>query len=112
MNSTVGPIAFAEDSDNSPYAEKPYSQGLGNLIDFEARKMITEAYERTEQILRDNADKLNRLAEALLEQETLNYDQVVELIGPPQYDDARRKIEPVEFEDSLKRLAQNGTEEK
>uniref|UniRef100_A0A182P7N0 AAA+ ATPase domain-containing protein n=1 Tax=Anopheles epiroticus TaxID=199890 RepID=A0A182P7N0_9DIPT len=112
MNSTVGPIAFAEDSDNNPYAEKPYSQGLGNLIDFEARKMITEAYERTEQILRDNADKLNRLAEALLEKETLNYDQVVELIGPPQYDDARRKIEPVEFEDSLKRLAQNGAEEK
>ncbi|XP_050081068.1 paraplegin [Anopheles maculipalpis] len=112
MNTTVGPIAFAEDSDNDPYAEKPYSKSLGNLIDFEARKMITEAYERTEQILRDNADKLNRLAEALLEKETLNYDQVVELIGPPMYDDAKRKIEPVDFEDSLKRLAQNGVEEK
>uniref|UniRef100_A0A182LX52 AAA+ ATPase domain-containing protein n=1 Tax=Anopheles culicifacies TaxID=139723 RepID=A0A182LX52_9DIPT len=112
MNRTVGPIAFGEESDNDPYAEKPYSKSLGNLIDFEARKMITEAYERTEQILRDNEDKLNRLAEALLEKETLNYDQVVELIGPPSYDDAKRKIEPVDFEDSLKRLAQNGTEEK
>uniref|UniRef100_A0A182W4S2 AAA+ ATPase domain-containing protein n=1 Tax=Anopheles minimus TaxID=112268 RepID=A0A182W4S2_9DIPT len=112
MNRTVGPIAFGEESDNDPYAEKPYSKSLGNLIDFEARKMITEAYERTEQILRDNEDKLNRLAEALLEKETLNYDQVVELIGPPRYDDAKRKIEPVDFEDSLKRLAQNGTEEK
>uniref|UniRef100_A0A182NVI8 AAA+ ATPase domain-containing protein n=1 Tax=Anopheles dirus TaxID=7168 RepID=A0A182NVI8_9DIPT len=112
MNRTVGPIAFAEESDNNPYADKPYSKSLGNLIDFEARKMITEAYERTEQILRENGDKLNRLAEALLEKETLNYDQVVELIGPPRYEDAKRKIEPVEFEDSLKRLAQNGTEEK
>ncbi|XP_052900251.1 paraplegin [Anopheles moucheti] len=112
MNKSVGPIAFAEESDNDPYAEKPYSKSLGNLIDFEARKMITEAYERTEQILRDNSDKLNRLAEALLEKETLNYDQVVELIGPPRYDDAKRKMEPVDFEDSLKRLAQNGTEEK
>ncbi|XP_053678292.1 paraplegin [Anopheles nili] len=112
MNRTVGPIAFAEDSEASPYAGKPYSKGLGNLIDFEARKMIAEAYERTEDILRENADKLDKLAEALLEKETLNYDQVVELIGPPRYEDAKRKIEPVEFEDSLKRLAQNGTEEK
>ncbi|XP_035919503.1 paraplegin [Anopheles stephensi] len=112
MNSNVGPIAFAEESDNDPYAKKPYSKSLGNLIDFEARKMITDAYERTEQILRDNSDKLNRLAEALLEKETLNYDQVVELIGPPKYDDAKRKMEPVDFEDSLKRLAQNGAEEK
>lgn len=45
------------------------------------------------------------MAEALLERETLNYDDVVELIGPPTYDAAKRKIEPVEFEDSLKNLS-------
>ncbi|XP_050099446.1 paraplegin [Anopheles aquasalis] len=112
MNTVVGPIAFAEDSESNPYASKPYSKSLGNVIDFEARHMITEAYERAEQILRDNADKLNTLAEALLEHETLNYDQVVELIGPPKYEDAKRKIEPVEFEDSIQKLAVNGGEEK
>lgn len=46
-----------------------------------------------------------QLAEALLEKETLNYDQVVELIGPPIYDAAKRKIDQVEFEDSLKNLS-------
>lgn len=47
-----------------------------------------------------------QLAESLLEKETLNYDQVVELIGPPLHEDAKRKIEPVEFEDSLNSLSQ------
>lgn len=105
MNRAIGPLAFSEENDQNPYMEKPYSKALGNVIDREARRMITEAYERTEQILRENAEKLSTLAEALLDKETLNYDQVVELIGPPAYDDAKRKIEPVEFEDSLTKLA-------
>ncbi|XP_058834608.1 paraplegin [Topomyia yanbarensis] len=105
MNGTVGPISFTEESEDNPYAAKPYSKQLGDVIDREARQMITEAYEQTEQILRENVEKLRTLAEALLARETLNYDQVVELIGPPKYDDAKRKIEPVEFEDSLKKLS-------
>ncbi|KAL1376766.1 hypothetical protein pipiens_016701 [Culex pipiens pipiens] len=105
MNRAIGPLAFSEENDQNPYMEKPYSKALGNVIDREARRMITEAYEKTEQILRENAEKLRTLAEALLDKETPNYDQVVELIGPPAYDDAKRKIEPVEFEDSLKKLA-------
>ncbi|XP_001664033.2 paraplegin [Aedes aegypti] len=112
MSKTIGPISFSEESESDPYAAKPYSKQMANLFDVEARRMITEAYEKTEQILRDNGDKLRTLAEALLEKETLNYDQVVELIGPPLYDDAKRKIEPVEFEDSLKKLANGGEEPK
>jgi spastic paraplegia protein 7 len=45
------------------------------------------------------------LAETLLEKETLNYDEVVELIGPPLHAEARRKLEPVEFEDSINELS-------
>lgn len=105
MNGAVGPISFSEESESNPYAAKPYSKHLGDVIDQEARRMITEAYERTEQLLRDNVEMLRTLAEALLKQETLNYDQVVALIGPPKYDDAKRKIEPVEFEDSLTKLS-------
>ncbi|XP_055586320.1 paraplegin [Uranotaenia lowii] len=112
MNKAVGPLSFSEEADNDPYAQKPYSQNLANLIDTEARRIITEAYEQTEKILKENAEKLRTLAEALLEKETLNYDQVVELIGPPRYEDAKRKIEPVEFEDSLKKLSALGEEAK
>lgn len=42
---------------------------------------------------------------ALLQRETLNYDEVVDLIGPPAFDVSRRKVEPVEFEQTLKNLS-------
>lgn len=50
------------------------------------------------------------MAEALLVKETLNYDDVVALIGPPKYDAARRKIDPVEFEESIKSLSDDTKE--
>ncbi len=46
------------------------------------------------------------MAEALLEKETLSYDEVVILIGPPAHDVANRALEPVEFEKSLKNLVE------
>lgn len=48
-----------------------------------------------------------QLAETLLKKETLNYDEVVELIGPPKFGSAKKKIEPVEFEQSLNDLARD-----
>jgi spastic paraplegia 7 len=42
----------------------------------------------------------------LLVKETLNYDEVVELIGLPLHDAAKKKIDPVEFEDSLNSMSE------
>lgn len=53
-----------------------------------------------------------QLAEELLVKETLNYDDVVALIGPPKYDAATRKIESFEFEASINSLAGSGSSEK
>lgn len=47
---------------------------------------------------------LLQMAEALLEKETLNYDEVVALIGPPTFESAKRKIDPIEFENSMKNI--------
>ena len=57
MSQRVGLVSFPDDSED-PYAAKPYSKSFGNMIDEEARNMIAEAYYKTEQILKDNADKL------------------------------------------------------
>lgn len=95
-----------DENEQSFVDEKPYSKALGNLIDAESRELIQTAYFRAEEILKTNRDKLDTLAEALLKQETLNYDQVVELIGPPKYDSAKRKVDPADFEQSLRNLSQ------
>ena len=48
-----------------------------------------------------------QLAESLLKYETLNYDDVVKLIGPPPHG-KKRLIEPVEFEASVNQAASGG----
>lgn len=105
MSKTIGPMYVPDEPENSYVDEKPYSKALGDLIDIESRQIIQEAYFRAEEILKTNRDKLVTLAETLLKQETLNYDQVVELIGPPKYDAAKRKVDPIDFEQSLKNLS-------
>lgn len=126
MDPKLGPICV-------PDNKRSYSKAMGNLIDNEARKIVAQSYQKTEQLLKDNADKLSKvnhpfatmqsrsahsfslfsielqLAEALLERETLNYEDVVELIGEPKYSAATRKVEPVEFEESIKKLSSDDT---
>lgn len=104
MNDKIGPMYIQEENEEGMQIEKPYSKLLGNIVDEEVRHLVGKAWEATEKILAANQEKLVTMAEALLERETLNYDDVVTLIGPPQYEPAQRKIEPVEFEDSLKNL--------
>lgn len=107
MSKTLGPMYVPDEPEQQhPWiAEKPFSNALNNVIDLESRKIITDAYFYAENILKANSDKLVTLAEALLKQDTLNYDQVVELIGPPKYKSAKRQIDPVEFEQSLNSLS-------
>lgn len=125
MNDRVGLVSFPQESGDE-MGDKPFSKSLAGIIDQEARELVGRAYDQTEKILTENKDKLKmvrflhsfsaifctktffhllKLAEALLERETLNYDQVVELIGPPAHEDAKRKVEPIEFEETLTNLS-------
>ncbi|XP_058983737.1 paraplegin-like [Musca domestica] len=106
MNDKIGPMYIQDPEETGTYY-KPYSKALDDVVDMEARSIIANAYQKTQQILRENSDKLQKLAEALLEKETLNYDEVVNLIGPPAYDSTNRTIEPVEFEQTLKNLSED-----
>ena len=54
---------------------KNYSEGIATEIDHEVKSIIEEAYEVTSRILTDNMDKLERVAQALLEVETLDGEQ-------------------------------------
>lgn len=49
-----------------------------------------------------------QLAETLLKNETLNYDDVVKLIGPPPHG-KKRLIEPMEFEASVNQASSEGS---
>ncbi|XP_030023959.1 paraplegin [Manduca sexta] len=107
MSPTVGLLSFP---DLKQHGSSPFSKSLKNLIDLEARKLIANAYFTTEQLLRNNQDKLKQLAEELLKKETLNFKEVQAILGPPPFP-GKKFIDPVEFETNLKNMEKAATAE-
>ncbi len=61
--------------------EKNYSEETARLIDEEVKKIVDEAYTKAKGLLQENLDKLKTLANALLEKEVLNGEEVKRLLG-------------------------------
>ena len=84
MSEKVGPIAFG--SLGEPAAFPQDGQGLGtetaNQIDAEMRRLLEEGHQRAKAVLTEHKDDLARIAELLLEKETLRGDELEALLGP------------------------------
>uniref|UniRef100_A0A5F9DB23 Mitochondrial inner membrane m-AAA protease component paraplegin n=1 Tax=Oryctolagus cuniculus TaxID=9986 RepID=A0A5F9DB23_RABIT len=82
----IGPISFPEAQQGLlGIGRRPFSQGLQQMMDHEAKLLVAQAYRHTEKVLLDNLDKLQALANALLEKEVINYEDIEALIGPPPH---------------------------
>lgn len=62
MNEIIGPMYVPDEPEQSYTGDKPYSKALGNIIDEEARRMVQDAYKKSEQILKDNSGKLKSVS--------------------------------------------------
>jgi AFG3 family protein len=80
MNSTIGNVSF-HDPQNEYNFNKPYSEKTSEMIDNEVRKLISEVYERTKQLLTDNREGLEKLAQKLIEKEILFQADLEEILG-------------------------------
>ena len=85
MSDKVGMVQYGSDNDNvflgrDFAAKKDYSEKTAQEIDEEVRRIITEAYNRSKQLIETNRDKLEMIANALLEYETLDGSQVEDII--------------------------------
>ncbi|GAB5561737.1 MAG: ATP-dependent zinc metalloprotease FtsH [Synoicihabitans sp.] len=83
--SPLGPIAFGENQDTvflgrDITRNENISQETASLIDAEVKKIITEQYDRTTELIQANRDKLVAVAEALLQHETIEGKHVMEII--------------------------------
>uniref|UniRef100_A0A8C9G0R8 SPG7 matrix AAA peptidase subunit, paraplegin n=1 Tax=Pavo cristatus TaxID=9049 RepID=A0A8C9G0R8_PAVCR len=85
MVPSIGQISFPDGESTVGIGRRPFSQGLQQMMDHEAKVLVAQAYRRTETLLLDNRDKLQTLSNALLEKEVINYDDIEALIGPPPY---------------------------
>jgi cell division protease FtsH len=74
MSEKVGFLTVAPQDGQSPLlpGAEPVSEATQELIDGEVRRIVDEEQDATEQLLAENRDRLDALAEALLERETLD----------------------------------------
>uniref|UniRef100_A0A8D2PZB2 SPG7 matrix AAA peptidase subunit, paraplegin n=1 Tax=Zosterops lateralis melanops TaxID=1220523 RepID=A0A8D2PZB2_ZOSLA len=85
MVPSIGQISFPDPESAPGIGRRPFSQGLQQMMDHEAKTLVAQAYRRTEKLLLENRDKLQTLSNALLEKEVINYDDIEALIGPPPH---------------------------
>ena len=85
MSDTIGPIAYGEENHQVFLGrdfnrDRNYSEDIAGQIDREVRRYIDEAYQACRKIIVEHRDKLDLIAEALLERETLNAAELEELM--------------------------------
>jgi cell division protease FtsH len=85
LSDSLGPLTYAEEEGEvflgrSVTKQKSVSDVTVHLIDQEIRKVIDECYKSALAILKDNIDKLHIMAEALLKYETIDQNQIDDIM--------------------------------
>ena len=87
LNDKLGNITYYDSQGQNDYAmDKPYSQETAVIIDAEISKIIEAEYDRAIKILSENRDKLDALANLLLEKEVIFKENVEEIFGKRPWD--------------------------
>lgn len=86
MNDKIGNVSFYDSKQNDYNFQKPYSDATAQIIDEEVKKIIEKAYVRTKNLLSDKLDKLEILANELLEKEIIYQSDLEKLIGKRPFD--------------------------
>jgi cell division protease FtsH len=86
MSDKLGPLQFGQPQSGQVFLgrdihnEQNYSDAIAHEIDLEIQSFIKACYEEARKILTDNRDKLELIAQTLLEVETLNAEQIKSLV--------------------------------
>ena len=78
MSDTLGPVFI--DTEKDPYELQLLGEKFGDAIGAEVKIMLDNAYAQAQNILRNNMDKLNKVATALMEKEVISAEEFQELI--------------------------------
>ena len=113
-----GMIAYAGMSDKLPnlcyynneeYSfSKPYSERTAELIDEEVKRMINEQYERAKQVLTEQKEGHNQLAQLLIEKEVIFAEDVERIFGKRPW---ASRSEEIMNQEAQKNLPEEKTEE-
>jgi len=87
LNDKIGNVTYYDSTGQSEYSfSKPYSDETAKVIDTEISLLIESQYERAIKILEENKDKLNQLADILIEKEVIFKDDLEAIFGKRTFD--------------------------
>ncbi|WP_306352584.1 ATP-dependent zinc metalloprotease FtsH [Flavobacterium sp. '19STA2R22 D10 B1'] len=87
LNEKLGNVTYYDSSGQSEYNfSKPYSEETAKVIDQEISILIESQYQRAIKILEENKDKLNQLANILIEREVIFKDDLENIFGKRPFD--------------------------
>jgi len=86
LNEELGNITYYDSQGQSEYMQKPYSENTAEIIDKEISKIIEGQYQRAIELLENNREKLDQLAQLLLDKEVIFKDNVKEIFGARPWD--------------------------
>jgi len=91
LSEKLGPLTYSDEQEevflgHSVAQHKAVSDETAHDIDKEIRAIVETAYARAEEILKDNIDKLHMMAGALIKYETINSEQIDDIMSgkPPR----------------------------
>lgn len=107
LSDKLGPLTFGDDErevflGHAVARHKEISESTSGIIDQEVRGIIERNYDRAESILKENLEKLHNMAEALIKFETIDVDQIDDVMKgkkvrePAGWSDVKRHNKPNE----------------
>ena len=82
MSKKIGPISYYDSTGTRDTFTKPFSEETAREIDDEVRRILAEAYNCAREIIEQNNDKINAMADLLLEKETIYAEDIEPILGP------------------------------
>ena len=82
MSKKIGPISYYDSTGTRDTFTKPFSEQTAMAIDDEVRRILEESYTRAREIIEANNDKINAMADLLLEKETIYAEDIETILGP------------------------------
>ncbi|MDO9573601.1 MAG: ATP-dependent zinc metalloprotease FtsH, partial [Candidatus Contubernalis sp.] len=120
MSDSLGPLTLGKKQDSQVFLgrdlarDRDFSEEIARAIDKDVKETIERSYQRAKELLLDNRDKLEFLAQALLEKETLNGDEVIAIFEGPErtMENEQQKVEDNEQQLLHNKMTQEGASKK
>ncbi|MBR5028886.1 MAG: hypothetical protein IKX51_06675, partial [Bacteroidales bacterium] len=97
LNKKMGNISYYDSTGQSDMAlTKPFSEKTAETIDEEVHQMLETAYQRAKALLLENRDKLDKLAEQLINREVIFREDLESIYGKRPFDDETKPADASE----------------